>query len=295
MPTFLYHVLSEAAARGAHWPQLRRLVLGGGKVPDGMRRKLRALTGNLGAGPVDVIATYAFTEAKMAWVECPAPPGGEPSGYHLSPDLAIIEIIDPDTGRTVGPMQPGEIVFTALDSRGTVVLRYRTGDRIDGGLTFEPCLYCGRAVPRLVGNISRVSEIRQLHLDKLKGTLVDFNSLEHVLDDIDGLGPWQIELRKVHDDPFECDEIVIHAVAERAAQRDDLERTITRRFIEATELRPNRFEWHSAADMRRRHGVGRLLKEEKLVDHRSRPDIRVDPETGPERSFSADDSPAVLI
>ena len=97
-----------------------------------MRRKLRLLAAGLGAGPVDVIATYAFTEAKMAWVECPAPPGGEPGGYHIGADLAIIEIIDPETGRTVGPMQPGEIVFSALDSRGTVVLRYRTGDDDSG-------------------------------------------------------------------------------------------------------------------------------------------------------------------
>ena len=188
MPTFLYHVLSEAAARGARWPQLRKLVLGGEKVPDGMRRKLQMLSSSLDAGRVDVIATYAFTEAKMAWIECPAPPGGEPSGYHLSADLAVIEVIDPDSGRCVGPMQPGEIVFSALDSRGTVVLRYRTGDRIDGGLTYEPCLYCGRSCPRLVGNISRVSDFRRLSLDKLKGTLVDFNQLEHVLDDVEGLG-----------------------------------------------------------------------------------------------------------
>jgi hypothetical protein len=146
-----------------------------------------------------------------------------------------------------------------------------------------------------VGNISRVSEVRRVALDKLKGTLVDFNSLEHVLDDVDGLGPWQIELRKVHDDPFECDEIVVHASAERAAPRDELERTISRRFVEATELRPNRFEWHSAAAMREKHGVGRLLKEEKLVDHRARAGNATVPELKPNPTYSADDSPAVLI
>ena len=88
-----------------------------------------------------------------------------------------------------------------------MVVRYRTGDHLDGGLSCEPCTYCGRTVPRLVGNISRVSEIRRLDFAKLKGTLVDFNGLEHALDDLDGLGPWQIELRKHNDDPFECDEL----------------------------------------------------------------------------------------
>ena len=58
-------------------------------------------------------------------------------------------------------------------------------------------------MPRLVGQISRSSEIREMNLDKIKGTLVDFNELEHVLDDAPHVGAWQVELRKVHDDPLE--------------------------------------------------------------------------------------------
>ena len=83
--------------------------------------------------------TYGFTEAKMAWPECPYPEGAESAGFHLYPDFGIIEIVDPKTGEPVGEGQPGEIVFTPLDARGTVVLRYRTGDLIDGGLVYEPC------------------------------------------------------------------------------------------------------------------------------------------------------------
>ena len=71
------------------------------------------------------------------------------------PISGIIEIVDPKTGEPVGEGQPGEIVFTPLDARGTVVLRYRTGDLIEGGLVYEPCPHCGRHLPRLVGRISR--------------------------------------------------------------------------------------------------------------------------------------------
>lgn len=293
MPTFIYHILSEAVAGDHHWPQLQKLVLGGEKVPAGMRRKLRGLAAELGAGRVDVMATYAFTEAKMAWIECPAPAGAEPAGYHLYPDLGVVEVIDPESGRPVEDGRPGEIVFTALDARGTVVLRYRTGDRIDGGLTHEPCPHCGRTCPRLLGRISRVSEVRELAIDKLKGTLVDFNALEHVLDDIDGIGAWQIELRKRHDDPFESDEIIVHATATRPALRPELERTISRRFAEATEVRPNAVLWHQPEEMRDRQGVGRALKEEKLVDHRPRPEAPPPPSSA--TKISADeDSPALL-
>src|SRR5579859_145108 len=173
IPTFLYHVLHLAAEAGLRWENLRCLVLGGEKVSDGLRQKLRDLAGELGAADVDVLATYGFTEAKLAWAECPFPFGRPPAGYHLYPDLGIIEIINPQTGEVVPDGQPGEIVFTPLDARGTVVLRYRTGDFIDGGLTWEPCPYCHRTVPRLAGNISRSSEIREMNLDKIKGTLVD--------------------------------------------------------------------------------------------------------------------------
>src|SRR5690606_28691038 len=98
-------------------------------------------------------------------------------------------------------------------ARGTVVLRYRTGDLIENGITYEPCPYCGRTCPRLLGKISRVSDIRELDIGKLKGTLVDFNRLENLLDDMDGLGAWQIELRKRNDDPLESDQVIVHAVA----------------------------------------------------------------------------------
>lgn len=266
MPTFLYHVLRQAVTAGKEWPHLRKLVLGGEKAPPGLRRKLAELSAELGSPRVDVLATYGFTEAKMAWIECPA--AGERSGYHLLPELGYVEIVDPDTGALLPDGQPGEIVFSALDCRGTVVLRYRTGDHIDGGLTYEPCPHCHWTGPRLVGSISRVSEKRRLDIAKLKGTLVDFNALELVLDDLEGLGAWQIELRKLGDDPYERDELIVHASSRAGADRSDLERAISRRFFDTAEIRPNRVVWHSDEELQELHGVGRSLKEQKIVDHR---------------------------
>src|SRR5207302_6603560 len=142
----------------------------------------------LGASDIDIFTTYAFTEAKVAWAECPHPPDRPSFGYHLYPDLGIIEIVNPLTGEPVGEGEPGEIVFTPLNARGTVVLRYRTGDCVEGGVVYERCPFCGRRCPRLVGQISRNSEIREMRLEKLKGTLVDFNQLEHVLDNAEHVG-----------------------------------------------------------------------------------------------------------
>jgi phenylacetate-CoA ligase len=270
MPTFIYHVLRQAVEEGRHWHNLKRIVLGGEKMPQGLRTRLRELCVQLGSLGTYVISTYAFTEAKTAWPECPTLPHEGPSGFHLYPDLGIIEVVDPKTGAPVPAGSPGEIVYTPLDARGTVVLRYRTGDIAEGGLTWEPCMHCGRRCPRLLGPISRSSEVRSFKIDKVKGTLVDFNMLEHLLDDVRGLSAWQIELRKHHDDPLECDELTLHVSLENRANELALRDQILRRFHEITELSPNCIVIHSLSEMREKLGVGRLLKEEKLLDLRGK-------------------------
>jgi phenylacetate-CoA ligase len=272
IPTFLYHVLHQAAEEGLRWENLRCIVLGGEKVSDGLRRKLCDLACELGVprGKLNVLATYGFTEAKMAWPECPFPHGKPSAGYHLYPDLGIVEIINPQTGEVVPNGQPGEIVFTPLDARGSVVLRYRTGDYTDGGITLEPCPYCHRTMPRLVGNISRSSEIREMNLDKIKGTLVDFNELEHVLDDAPHVGAWQVELRKHNDDPHELDEIILHVQKTNGAEETQLRQELSERCYRYTDIHPNRILFHNAGEMQQLQGVGKLIKEQKLVDHRAK-------------------------
>lgn len=268
VPTFVYHLLHQAAEENVRCQNLKRIVLGGEKTSDGLRRKLAELAHQLGACDVDVLATYGFTEAKLAWAECPFPPDLVSGGYHLYPDLAVIEIIDPQTGRAVPAGQPGEIVFTPLAARGSVVLRYRTHDFIDGGLFYEPCPHCGRMLPRLVGNISRASEIKEMHLDKLKGTLVDFNQLEHVLDGAPHIGAWQLELRKADNDPFNLDELILHVQKTDDVGDLQLARDLHERFYSQTEVHPNQIYFHTAAEMRKLQGVGVQLKEQRIVDHR---------------------------
>jgi phenylacetate-coenzyme A ligase PaaK-like adenylate-forming protein len=268
IPTFIYHLLHQAVEEGTRCENLRRIVLGGEKVSDGLRQKLVDLGRELGSRQLDVVATYGFTEAKMAWPECPFPHGESSGGYHLYPDLGILEVVDPKTGETLSPGNPGELVFTPLDARGTVLLRYRTGDCIDGGLTYAPCPHCGRTSPRLVGDISRRSEVKEMNLDKLKGTLVDFNELEHVLDEAPHIGAWQVELRKVKDDPLEMDEIILHVHKTNGFPEEQLKRELRERCYTHLELHPNRIEFHSNEEMRQLQGVGTLLKEQKVVDHR---------------------------
>lgn len=273
MPTFLYHVLSEAVEEGLRFEGIKCLLLGGEKVAEGTRRKLAELCGQLGSPNPVVVATYGFTEAKLAWAECPFPVGHTPPGYHLFPDLGIFEVVEPETGRVLPDGSPGELVYTPLEQRGTVILRYRTGDHIEHGLSHEPCPYCGKRMPRLVGRISRVSDFRALRFQKIKGTIIDFNELEHALDDVRGIGSWQIELRKAHDDPLDLDEIHLHVTRSGDLAEDILRTQLSNLLHSHFEVRPNRIEFHSPEKLRELQKVGVALKEQKLVDNRPKPDV----------------------
>jgi hypothetical protein len=119
-----------------------------------------------------------------------------------------------------------------------------------------------------VGNISRSSEIKEMNLGKLKGTLVDFNELEHVLDDTPQIGAWQIEVRKINDDPLEMDEIILHVQKISGVDETKVGHQLSERCFTHLELHPNRVVFHNAEEMRRLQGVGSLIKEQKMVDRR---------------------------
>jgi len=268
MPTFIYHVLSEAVNEGLRLEGIKCVLLGGEKVAEGTRRKLAELCGQVGSPDPVVVATYGFTEAKLAWAECPFPVGHTPPGYHLFPDLGIFEVIDPDTGKVQPDGVGGEIVYTPLEQRGTVVIRYRTGDHIEHGLTYEPCPYCGQRMPRLMGRISRVSDFRALRFQKVKGTIIDFNELEHALDDLRGIGSWVLELRKRNDDPLDLDEIHLHVTKTSDQTDETLQTQISNLLHSQFEVRPNRIVFQTPEKMRELQKVGVALKEQKVVDNR---------------------------
>ena len=73
-------------------------------------------------------------------------------GLHVNEDHFIVEVIDPDDGRSLGPGVEGELVFTTLTKEALPLLRYRTRDI--GSILDEPC-ECGRTTVRLTGLLGR--------------------------------------------------------------------------------------------------------------------------------------------
>ncbi|GHB73601.1 phenylacetate--CoA ligase [Streptomyces viridiviolaceus] len=138
-PYFLTHLAEQApriVGRLAGELGVRAISVGGepgGGLP-AVREKLESLWGATARemlGGTDIACTY--------WGECEA---GE--GMHfLSPDLMIAELINPETGEQIAPVEgaQGELVYTALRRQASPLLRFRTRDHVV--VTGTDCS-CGR-------------------------------------------------------------------------------------------------------------------------------------------------------
>lgn len=267
VPSYVYHVLRQAEEEGRRMPFVKKIVLGASKVSEVFKRRVASLLETMGSSPVAVFGTYGFTEARMAWAECPSPPGTS-SGYHLYPDKEIFEVIDPETGEVKGDGEDGELVYTSIDSRGSSLLRYRTGDYVRGGIKYDPCPYCQRRVPRISSDITRLSDIQNLQFSKIKGSLVNLNHFEQVLAKFDMIKEWQIEICKKNNDPFEVDELFVYACPQGAANLSALEEAVKKSILLATEISPNRVFFVSFEEILKRLELETASKEKRVVDRR---------------------------
>jgi hypothetical protein len=67
---------------------------------------------------------------------------------------------------------------------------------------------------------------------------------------------------------MELDEIILHVHKLNDVNEERLRRELNNRFVERTEIHPNRIVFHDADELRRMQGVGRELKEQKIIDRR---------------------------
>jgi len=116
-------------------------------------------------------------------------------GYHLNPDHLLVEIVDPESGALLGEGEPGEIVITNLDARGTTLLRFKTGDIATGGLVTEPCTNCKRTVPRIMGDIERKEHILELQ-GKTGAVTLNGNQLRRMMFAREDVLVWFAEINK---------------------------------------------------------------------------------------------------
>ncbi|MCD5401496.1 hypothetical protein LR013_02730 [candidate division NPL-UPA2 bacterium] len=186
-PLYACIILQAAIKFKVKIESLTTIVLGGVESPSQeMALRLKELMTLARTRGTRVIRSFSLTEAKTGWGECP-----EGNGYHFHPDLHHIEIIDPVSGKKLQENESGEIVLTHLDTRGTCLIRYRTGLLITEGITFSPCSACGSSLPRLKGEIESRKNIIKLRTEKREEKVINLEKLARRLDKVKNLLLWQ--------------------------------------------------------------------------------------------------------
>jgi hypothetical protein len=157
-------VPAAAAEAGLDLAGVRVIVPVGRTLTPPEREELFAKLAETGAGQARVASAFGTSEGRVLWGECSVPPGhAETYGFHTYPDMDLVEVVAPDTGRPVPDESAGEVVVTALGFRGGGAPRWRSGDFVTGGLTRRPCPNCGRTVPRVGPGVIRRAWERQIH------------------------------------------------------------------------------------------------------------------------------------
>ena len=117
---------------------LRVGIFGAEPWSEAMRAQIEA------ALPLKALDIYGLSEVIGPGVSCECLE--TQAGLHVNSDHFLVEVVDPDSGRPLGPGERGELVFTTLTKEAMPVLRYRTGDL--AALDPSPCA-CGRTLPRM--------------------------------------------------------------------------------------------------------------------------------------------------
>ena len=174
-----------------------RTVVVVGPPPDAdSRAEITEAWRNAGAaGDLRVLALWAPRSARALWAECRAPgrSGGYGHGLHTYPDLDVVELLDPTSGRPVDP-DGGDLTITSLGWHGTALVRYQTGDYA-AGLDRAECTGCGRTVPRVLPEV--VEAAWEPVVEVPEGDLrMDLRTVAAVLNREAAIAAWRVELRR---------------------------------------------------------------------------------------------------
>jgi phenylacetate-CoA ligase len=146
------------------------------------------------------------------------------SGAHVHEDHFLVEVIDPESGRVLGPGEDGELVFTTLTKQALPMLRYRTGDL--ASVDWTPCI-CGRTLARM----SRVKG-RMDDMLIIRGVNLYPSEVERVLLGVGDVAPYY---QLIVERPSTMDEVTV--LCEPASSSSDgLAEQIVRALREATGL-----------------------------------------------------------
>ena len=128
---------------------------------------------------INVTQFYATADLGIVAYECT-----EKNGMHYADDM-IVEIVDPDTGKQLGPLEEGEIVVTMLNKTYPLV-RFGTGDL---SLYTDEICPCGMTSPRL----THISGMIGDHV-RAKGMFIHLREIEEAMSKFSEVSKYQLAL-----------------------------------------------------------------------------------------------------
>jgi phenylacetate-CoA ligase len=175
-PSFLMTLIERAKEIGYNFRRdfaLKRAWFTGEMLSPSLRK---AFEGNY---QINTAQAYAVTEPGGAIAyEC-----RQKSGMHLM-DEYVVEIVDPETGKQLGPEEIGEIVVTPIHNKAWELIRFGTGDM--SSYITEPCP-CGRTANRLVAIVGRTGDAI-----KVRGMFIVAKQAEQAVLSFEPLSRFQI-------------------------------------------------------------------------------------------------------
>ena len=208
-PSFLLNIAEKAEEMGLDLKKDLNLRVGfvaAEMLPESLRSKLEDKFGMI------IRQTYGTADVRCLGYECL-----KKNGMHV-PDDKIVEIVDPETGKQLGPGKMGEIVATTFNKTYPLI-RFGTGDL--SILTETPCP-CGRTSSRLLKILGRADQAT-----KVRGLFVHPGQVDEVASKHPQIAKYQVVLtRREHKDEMTFRIELKEEISEPERFKEEVERSI---------------------------------------------------------------------
>ncbi|GAF71934.1 unnamed protein product, partial [marine sediment metagenome] len=233
-PSFLMTLINRAEEMGHDVRRdfaLRRAWFTGEMLPDRLRRTMEE------DYHIATTQAYAVTEpgGAIAYECC------QKAGMHLM-DEYVVEIVDPSTGRQLGPGEIGEVVVTPTHNEAWGLIRFGTGDL--SSYTTEPCP-CGRTANRLVAILGRTGDAV-----KVRGMFVVAKQAEQVVHSFEEVSQFQMVIGRRQ----QRDELTMRVeLKDGAIDKQRLAERMSERFQSLCRVAIDGFEFVESGSIPRDH------------------------------------------
>jgi phenylacetate-CoA ligase len=224
-PSFLMTIIKRIEEMGLNFKRdlaVNKAWFTGEMLSPSMRQTIEKEYG------INTAQAYAVTEPGGAIAyEC-----REKAGMHFMDDY-VIELVDPQTGKQLGPGETGEIVATPIHHKAWGLIRFGTGDL--SAYSTAPCP-CGRTSYRLTGILGRTGDAV-----KVRGMFVVARQAEQAILSCNEVARFQLSITRQQ----QRDELTLKAELKQATSaetRKRLAEELNRKFQDACRVRIDRID-----------------------------------------------------